>query len=60
MFNWRTKEEMLVCLKYDLSALVGETCKVLRVRFTYDRTLENSLEGDMTKLSLVLAQEMRC
>lgn len=27
---------------------------------TYDRTFENSLEGDMTKLSFVLAQEMRC
>jgi len=25
-----------------------------------DSTFENSLEGDMTKLSLVLAQEMRC
>lgn len=42
MFNCRTKEEILVCLKYD------------------DKTLENSLEGDMTKLSLVLDQEMRC
>jgi hypothetical protein len=29
-------------------------------RCTYDKTLENSLEGDMTKLSLVLAHEMRC
>jgi hypothetical protein len=27
---------------------------------TYDRTFENSLEGDMTKLSLVLDQEIRC
>lgn len=27
---------------------------------TYDRTLENSLDGDMTKLSFVLDQEMRC
>jgi hypothetical protein len=29
-------------------------------RWTYDRTLENSLEGDMTKLSFVFDQEMRC
>jgi hypothetical protein len=42
MFNWRTNDEMLVCLKYE------------------DKTLENSLEGDMTKLSFVLAHEMRC
>ena len=27
---------------------------------TYDRTFENSLEGDMTKLSFVLDQEIRC
>jgi hypothetical protein len=27
---------------------------------TYDRTFENSLEGDMTKLSLVLDQEIKC
>lgn len=27
---------------------------------TYDRTFENSLEGDMTKLSFVLDHEMRC
>jgi hypothetical protein len=27
---------------------------------TYDNTLENSLDGDMTKLSLVLDHEMRC
>lgn len=29
-------------------------------RCTYDRTLEKSLEGDMTKLSLLLDHEMRC
>lgn len=29
-------------------------------RRTYDKTLEKSLEGDMTKLSLVLDQEIRC
>ena len=29
-------------------------------RETYDRTLENSDVGDMTKLSLVLDQEIRC
>lgn len=27
---------------------------------TYDRTFEKSLEGDMTKLSLVLDHEIRC
>jgi hypothetical protein len=27
---------------------------------TCDKTLENSLEGDMTKLSLVADHEMRC
>ena len=27
---------------------------------TYDKTFENSLEGDMTKLSFVLDQEIRC
>jgi hypothetical protein len=27
---------------------------------TYARTFENSEDGDMTKLSLVLDQEMRC
>lgn len=42
MFNWRTNEEMLVCLKYEA------------------RTRENSVEGDMTKLSLPLDHEMRC
>jgi hypothetical protein len=29
-------------------------------RCTYDKTLENSLDGDMTKLSFVLDHEMRC
>jgi len=27
---------------------------------SYARTLENSVEGDMTKLSLVLDQEIKC
>jgi hypothetical protein len=29
-------------------------------RATHDKTLENSLEGDMTKLSLVLDQDIKC
>lgn len=31
-----------------------------RVRWTHARTFENSEDGDMTKLSLELDQEMRC
>ena len=27
---------------------------------TYERTLENSVDGDMTKLSFVLDHEIRC
>lgn len=42
IFNCRTKDEMLVCLKYE------------------ERTFENSFDGDMTKLSLVLDQEIKC
>lgn len=62
MFNCLTKDEMLVCLKYDLrdtkSAHVSARGHML-VR-TYARTLENSVDGDMTKLSFELDQEMRC
>jgi hypothetical protein len=61
MFSCRTKEEMLVCLKYDLwcvRCIRKKRCH--SSAYTYDKTLENSLEGDMTKLSFVLAQEMRC
>jgi hypothetical protein len=50
---------MLVCLKYDLQGRLG-ILKGHSSRSTYDNTLENSLDGDMTKLSLVLDHEMRC
>lgn len=50
---------MFVCLKYCL-AKSAFTCNSARFTDTYARTFENSDEGDMTKLSLLLAQEMRC
>lgn len=31
-----------------------------RYSITYARTFENSVDGDMTKLSLVLDQEIKC
>lgn len=60
MFNCRTKEEIFVCLKYDLRARLDILKEAKAPRSTYDNTLENSLEGDMTKLSFVLDHEMRC
>ena len=60
MFNCRTKEDMLVCLKYDLQSRLDRLKTARASKCTYDRTLEKSLEGDMTKLSFVLDQEMRC
>lgn len=62
MFNCRTKDEILVCLKYWL----GQVSQVLMQRShsialgSYERTLEKSAVGDMTKLSAVADQEMRC
>ena len=52
---------MLVCLKYDLDSksTLHNTGKK-GWGSTYDKTFENSLEGDMTKLSLVLDHEIRC
>ena len=58
MFNWRTKDEILVCLKYclqmsayDHRASNGDA---------YARTFEKSLDGDMRKLSSDGDQVMRC
>lgn len=47
-----------MCLKYELGNL-AVFYSILQ-RSTYDSTFENSDEGDMTKLSLVLDQEIRC
>ena len=33
---------------------------LILVGVTYDRTFENSVEGDMTKLSLVLDHDIKC
>ena len=62
IFNWRTKEEMLVCLKYWLhSRSQRQTPHSPRHGGeTHARTLENSDVGDMTKLSFELDHEMRC
>lgn len=58
MFNCRTKDEILVCLKYWLQKSVYESFAT--VVETYERTLEKSLDGDMTKLSSELDHDMRC
>jgi len=58
MLSCRTKEEIFVCLKYDLLQLAFGS--KLIVKATYERTFENSLEGDITKLSLVLDHDIRC
>lgn len=50
---------MFVCLKYCLNVSVGDA-DTANTSDTYARTFENSEDGDMTKLSLVLDQEMRC
>ena len=50
---------MFVCLKYCLDVSVRNT-DTTHTSDTYARTFENSEDGDMTKLSLVLDQEMRC
>ena len=62
MFNCRTKEEMLVCLKYCLSTFSLERARPDPQRFepTHESTLEKSVDGDMTKLSFVVDQEIRC
>ena len=58
MFSCRTKDEILVCLKNCLGRVSSGTALLLH-RSTHDRTFENSAEGDMTKLSLLLDQEIR-
>jgi hypothetical protein len=59
MLSCRTKEEILVCLKYCLKLLVKDA-DTAYTGDTYARTFENSEDGDMTKLSLLLDHEMRC
>lgn len=52
---------MFVCLKYDLIDSVSLVSSlILDEDIAYARTLENSVEGDMTKLSLVLDHEIKC
>lgn len=58
MFNCRTNEEILVCLKYCLECVSNHTH--LGRYSTYERTLEKSLDGDMTKLSAEFDQEIKC
>lgn len=58
MFNCRTKDEILVCLKYWLQE--SAYASFATVVETYERTLEKSLDGDMTKLSSELDHDMRC
>ena len=61
MFNCRTKEEMLVCLKYCLSTFSSAPANEFAiVEQTHESTLEKSVDGDMTKLSFVVDQEIRC
>jgi hypothetical protein len=58
MFNCRTNEEIFVCLKYCL-----RKCELRfwrRDRSTHERTLEKSLEGDMTKLSAEGDHDIKC
>ena len=58
MFSCRTNEDIFVCLKYCLAK--SAFTRKFKLTDTYARTFENSDDGDMTKLSLLLAQEMRC
>lgn len=61
MFNCRTKEETLVCLKYWLPHY-QYLCSYIVIYYglAYLRTFENSLVGDTTKLSLDDDHDMRC
>lgn len=59
MFSCLTKDDMLVCLKYCLD-LIQPMVSQGNVEETHARTLENSEEGDMTKLSFVLDHDIRC
>lgn len=51
-----------MCLKYDLRSnhQFAVRSLVLKKHVAYASTLENSVEGDMTKLSLVLDHEIKC
>lgn len=51
-----------MCLKYCLSGLIscGIVIRPPSHGATHASTLENSDEGDMTKLSFVLDHEIRC
>lgn len=64
MFSCRTKDEMLVCLKYVLwyASLVSlsHMSDVTVARETHARTLENSDEGLITKLSLEEDHDIKC
>ena len=52
---------MFVCLKYCLKIISISTIWTPDdMSLTYAKTLENSEDGDMTKLSLLLDHEMRC
>lgn len=59
MLSWRTNDEMLVCLKYWLR-IQSETVTDYAGPDTYARTLANSFDGDMTKLSSAKDHEIRC
>ena len=61
MFSCRTNEEMFVCLKYCLGNPQPNafTSPASRSSMTYARTLEKSVDGDMTKLSLLFDHEIR-
>ena len=60
MFNCLTNDDILVCLKYELRRFSDLHLKAHVRATTYARTFENSVEGDMTKLSLELDHEIKC
>ena len=52
---------MFVCLKYCLPGIVREVhYSHISHMATYERTLEKSAEGDMTKLSALEDHDIRC
>ena len=57
MFSCLTNDEIFVCLKYCLGYVRLE--KLDSRDLTYARTLEKSVQGDMTKLSLELDQDIK-
>lgn len=58
MLSWRTNDEMFVCLKYCLANGQREFWNTYRD--TYERTLEKSAEGDITKLSALGDHDIKC